>query len=218
MSLSKKLLIKPNNKVILLQAPDGFTSLLDPLPEGVSLSETGTGEYDAVLLFVLNSTELNSFLPTAMSHLRPESVFWICYPKKSSGIASDLEMMQSWDELAKYDYQGVAAAAINEQWTALRFRPSSQVKKTDNCNDAIETGHYAEFIDIKNRTVSPPLDLQTAFSAQPSAIGFFEALSYSNKKEYVMWIMTAKQEKTRIDRVAKTVEKLLAGKKNPAEK
>lgn len=218
MSLAKKLQIKTNNKVLLLQAPDAFSSLLDPLPENATLSETGNGQHDVILLFVINRAELNSFLSKAMSHLAPASVFWICYPKKSSGIISDLEMMQSWEELDRYNYQGVAAAAINEHWTALRFRPTDQVKKTDNCNDAIETGHYAAFIDIKNRTVSPPPDLQAALSSKPTAIGFFESLSFSNKKEYVMWIMTAKQEKTRIDRVAKTVEKLLEGKKNPAEK
>ena len=47
---------------------------------------------------------------------------------------------------------------------------------------------------------------------------FNPALSFTNKKEYVVWILSAKQEKTRTDRLAKIVEKLLAKKKNPSEK
>src|SRR5260221_562409 len=43
-------------------------------------------------------------------------------------------------------------------------------------------------------------------------------LSYSNKKEYLLWILTAKQEKTRNERLGKLTEKLVAGKKNPSEK
>jgi uncharacterized protein YdeI (YjbR/CyaY-like superfamily) len=47
---------------------------------------------------------------------------------------------------------------------------------------------------------------------------FYQQLSYSNKKEYVLWILTAKQEKTRDERLVKLVEKLNVGKKNPSEK
>jgi len=49
-------------------------------------------------------------------------------------------------------------------------------------------------------------------------MAFYQGLSYSNKKEYLGWILSAKQEKTRGERLIKTVEKLSEGKKNPAEK
>jgi uncharacterized protein YdeI (YjbR/CyaY-like superfamily) len=50
------------------------------------------------------------------------------------------------------------------------------------------------------------------------ATDFFDSLSFTNKKEYVSWISTAKKDQTRTRRVGAAVEKLVAGKKNPSEK
>jgi uncharacterized protein YdeI (YjbR/CyaY-like superfamily) len=63
-----------------------------------------------------------------------------------------------------------------------------------------------------------PADMAEALAQTPSAMAFYQGLSYSNKKEYVVWILSAKQEKTRGERLVKTIEKLSANKKNPAEK
>ncbi|MNY58036.1 hypothetical protein D3C86_1943270 [compost metagenome] len=52
----------------------------------------------------------------------------------------------------------------------------------------------------------------------PKEQEFFNSLAYSHKKEYVLWILTAKQEKTKASRLEKTIELLKAGKKNPTMK
>lgn len=127
-------------------------------------------------------------------------------------------MMKSWDETAQYGLDTVSAAAINETWTALRFKPKDQVKKSEACNTEIQNNPLGEYIDIQNRQIKLPEDLKTALEVQPQTLQFFDTLSFTNKKEYVSWILTAKQEKTRTDRLQKTVEKLLLGKKNPSEK
>ncbi|WP_410221657.1 YdeI/OmpD-associated family protein [Pedobacter sp.] len=85
-------------------------------------------------------------------------------------------------------------------------------------NEDIQKSEYGDYIDIANRTVKLPPYLTEVLKLHPMAISFFESLSYSNKKEYVLWVLSAKQEKTRNERVSKTVEKLLSGKKNPSEK
>lgn len=216
--LTKKLQIKPGHKVLLINPPANYSELFEPLPENASLSFKAGGMYDVVLLFVKNSSELIRDLKWLQSHLRPDTVLWTIYPKKSSGIESDLEMMSSWDEFNKYNYSGVAAAAIDQTWTALRFRPSDQVKKSDACNDEIPKNDYGKYIDLTNRIITPPVDLKLAMEAEPEALSFFQALSFTNKKEYVTWVLSAKQEKTRTDRLAKSVEKLLNRKKNPSEK
>jgi hypothetical protein len=216
--LVKKLQIKPAHRVLLVNAPINYDELLQPLPTEVQLLTNAEGTYDVVQLFVMNSDELQRDLVWLQDHLRSDTIFWITYPKKSSGIVSDLEMMQSWNETSKYGLSGVAAAAINEIWTALRFRPSSQVKRSEVCNSEIESNALGQYIDVKNRVVTLPPDLQSAMQAQPGAVAFFESLSYTNRKEYVSWVLTAKQEKTKAERINKAVEKLMAGKKNPAEK
>lgn len=216
--LAKKLLIRIGQRLLLVNAPVNYSELLEPLPLDVKISTAAEGYFDLVQLFVLNSRELQRDLQWLQAHLRPETILWITYPKKSSGITSDLEMMQSWDETAKYGLSAVAAVSINQTWTSLRFLPTTQVKRSEVCNSAIENNSLGRYFDIKNRMVTLPPDLQSAMHAQPFSIVFFDTLSYTNKKEYVSWVLTAKQEKTKTDRIQKAVEKLLAGKRNPSEK
>jgi len=60
--------------------------------------------------------------------------------------------------------------------------------------------------------------MRAVLAPSTAAFNFFQSLSFSNKKEYVVWILSAKQEKTKNERLTKLSEKLLAGKKNPSEK
>jgi len=210
--------MKPGQYWLLYNAPADYLSLLEPLPEGAAVSYHTNGDFDGVQLFVKNSHELVDSLKVVMPLLKPESVFWITYPKKSSGIESDLEMMKSWDELDKYQYGGVAAAAINHIWTALRFKPKSLTKTSDTCNDEIKQNDYSQWIDVDKRVVRLPDEIRSVLEQSSKALAGYEALSYSNRKEYVLWVLTAKQEKTKNERLVKLVEKLEAGKKNPSEK
>ena len=217
-TIAKKLQIKPGQYWLLYNAPEGYLSLLEPLPEGAGVSYSTDGDFDGVQLFVKNSHELIDSLKVVMPLLKPTSVFWIIYPKKSSGIESDLEMMSSWDELGKYGFGGVAAAAVNHIWTALRFRPKEQTKTSDTCNEEIKQNEYSQWIDVENRIVRLPDEIKGVLEKNAQALANYEKLSYSNRKEYVLWILTAKQEKTKAERLVKLVEKLQAGKKNPSEK
>lgn len=216
--IAKKLLIRTGNRVLLVNAPETYSSLLDPLPEGIELCFEAKGAFDVVQLFVKNKAELKQEMERLREHLRPDTIFWITYPKKSSGIASDLDMMTSWDETSALKLSPVASAAIDEVWTALRFRPEDQIKRSSVSNSAIKKNSLGEYIDIKNRLVSLPPELKSVLELKPQALAFFESLSYTHKKEYVTWVMSAKQEKTRIERIRQTADKLMGGKKNPAEK
>ena len=210
--------MKPGHYWLLYNAPAHYLSLLEPLPEGAAVSYNTNGDFDGVQLFVKNSHELKESLKVVMPLLKPGAIFWITYPKKSSGIKSDLEMMSSWDEPAKYGYTGVAAAAVDETWTALRFKPTEQTKATETRNDEIKQNEYSRWVDVENKIVRLPDEVKDVLQKSSTALANYEKLSYSNRKEYVLWILTAKQEKTREERLVKLLEKLEAGKKNPSEK
>jgi uncharacterized protein YdeI (YjbR/CyaY-like superfamily) len=60
-----------------------------------------------------------------------------------------------------------------------------------------------------------PEDLERAINVSKAARSFFEGLSYTNKKEYVEWVVTAKREETRTERIKGTVERLKMEWKNP---
>jgi len=217
-AVAKKLQVKPGTRWLFYAAPESYLVTIEPLPEGAeALFEPG-GDFDGVQLFVKNTTELKERLKLIMPVLKQDTIFWITYPKKSSGVPSDLEMMSSWDELAVYGYASVAAAAIDQTWTALRFRPIGQSKVSDSCNEEIKKNDYANYIDVDNKQIKLPAEMQDVLAPAPAAMEFYQKLSYSNKKEYVIWILSAKQEKTKQERLIKLVEKLSAGKKNPAEK
>jgi hypothetical protein len=216
--VAKKLLIKPGKCWLFYNAPVNYLAILEPLPEGAKAEFVLNGNFDGIQLFVIDSKGLTASLKIIAPLLTPDTIFWITYPKKSSGIKSDLEMMGSWDEPAKYGLRTVASAAIDETWTAIRLRQKGQSNVSEFCNEEIKKNEHSAFIDLNKRVITLPPDMKEALSLSLNAMAFYESLSFSNKKEYVVWILSAKQEKTRLERLAKIVGKLLAMKKNPSEK
>src|ERR1700743_3482955 len=156
MNLSQKLQIKPGKRWLFFNAPVNYLASLEPLPEAVITSFEAVGEFEGAQLFVKDSAELISSLKIIMPHLKFDAVFWITYPKKASGIKTDLEMTKSWDELKAYNYNTVSAASVNDAWTALRVRPEGQSKVSGSCNENIPTNEYGNYIDLTNRSITPP--------------------------------------------------------------
>lgn len=73
-------------------------------------------------------------------------------------------------------------------------------------------------VDTEKREVEIPKDLNVLLAKHKKAKEFFEKLSYSNTKEYVRWIESAKKAETRENRLKTTIEKLLTGHSNPSQK
>ena len=99
----------------------------------------------------------------------------------------------------------------------MRFKPNVAIKVSAVSNNNIKNNLYSEFIDVENKLLILPPELKSALTQSELAFNFYQKLSYSNKKEYVLWVITAKQEKTKKERIEKMVVKLLQGKKNPSE-
>lgn len=81
-----------------------------------------------------------------------------------------------------------------------------------------DTVHVKLWRDEEPRVVTIPSDLADRLSSAPLAHNFFEQLSYTNKKEYVQWIESAKKVETRTTRLTRTIEMLIQGKKSPNSK
>lgn len=106
----------------------------------------------------------------------------------------------------------MASAAIDKTWTALRLRPKELIKKSKISNAAIQNNELNRFIDTKSRIVNLPEDVKQALEKEPAALAAYQKLAYNHQKEYLVWILTAKQETTRAGRVQKMMEKLLEAK------
>jgi len=191
----KKLQNKAGKNWLFYNAPEYYLAVLEPLPDGAKAEFQPDGIFDGIQLFVINSVDLVASLKVLAPLLNPGTIFWITYPKKSSGIQSDLEMMGSWDELAAYNLRPVATAAINETWTAIRARFKEQTEVSEFCNEEIKKNEHSAFIDLDKRQITLPPDMKKILERSPNALAFYEGLSFTNKKEYVVWILSAKQEK-----------------------
>jgi len=67
--------------------------------------------------------------------------------------------------------------------------------------------------DVEPRVIEIPAELKKAFKAEKEAKTFFDKLSYTHQREYVMWINEAKREETRQNRIVKAIEMLKKGQK-----
>lgn len=214
--LLKKLQIKPSFKVKVVNAPENFPTIIGNMPYEIDFSFTTRTVFDALLIFAISKADMIDALKT--SKIEAKTICWIFYPKAKSKLASDLNLIQSWEDLKAFNLTPCGSAAIDETWTALRIKPETEMKRSGLGNTEIAKSDYGNYIDVANKIINLPEDLELALQKEVLAFDFYQGLSYSNRKEYVLWVLSAKQEKTRLDRIVKTVEKLSAGKKNPSEK
>jgi hypothetical protein len=210
--LLKKMYFKPGFKVLIANAPNDAAAILGDT-SSIEITKDEADVYQGMLLFVKNSTELLQALATYGSKIK-DQIVWFAYPKKNAGIDTDLKMEQ-WKELDSYKLTPCASAAINDVWTGLRIKPVDAVKASGVGNKEIKSSAFSEYIDVSNKKVTAPPELAELLNQYPKEQEFFNSLAYSHKKEYVLWILTAKQEQTKANRLQKTIEMLKAGKKNP---
>ena len=211
--VSKKLQIKPNTRVLVLGAPDGHSAVLEPLPEGVSLSAAARGAFDVVLLFVQKAKELEKGGPKAISAVRDGGVLWIAYPKKSSKVETDLTRDVGWKVIEQAGWGGVAQVAIDGTWSAVRFKPEVEVAR--KANSAAAPGAMKKPGGKKAAvTIEAPADLAAGLSANAAASATWGTMSPSHRKEYVSWIEDAKKPETRARRITSSVEMMAAGVKD----
>jgi len=93
------------------------------------LTEKTTGSFDFVQLFVKNSAELNRYASKAIRAVKHDGMLWICYPKGSSKVDTDLNRDVIWGLVKKHGLLGVSLVSIDNVWSAMRFRPADQVGK-----------------------------------------------------------------------------------------
>jgi len=221
MTLIQKLKTKPG-AVVVINSPGDILAEFKSLKPAASIPSGAKQRFDFALLFTTNSKELETTWKRIIPALKDDAVFWVAYPKKSSGIKSDLAGMSSggWTVHAGSPWQPVAAVSINDTWTGVRFKlaPNLENERREAASQELRDADGTLVVDRVNRVVQPPKDLAAVLSKHREAKAFFDELSFTNRKEYVMWIVDAKKSETRTNRVAAVLEKIVSGKKNPAEK
>jgi hypothetical protein len=128
-SLSQKLQLKPGQRLLLFNMPAGYADYLASELVGVPLLTESQEQSEAMLLFVNNLAEVTSLVPQVIRLARPDSLLWIAYPKGSSKIKTDVNRDTLWKAVEPTGWRPVRQVAMDEVWSAMRFRPSSQAGK-----------------------------------------------------------------------------------------
>lgn len=119
--LAGKLGIKEGSLVALLGAPDGFEAELEPLPDGVRLGRRVRPGTDVAVLFVTSRHQLERRFGQVVASLQPAGGLWVAWPRRSSGVASDLTENTLRDVLLPAGLVDNKVCAVNQAWSALRF-------------------------------------------------------------------------------------------------
>jgi hypothetical protein len=119
-TIAEKLLIKPHSTV-WLNDPAQLT-LLTPMPEGVREVE-GMATSSTAVLFVEDAAGARKQLAEYSADLAKPGVFWVAYPK---GNAADVNRDTLWPIVADFDMRPCGQVAIDDRWSALRFRPNRE--------------------------------------------------------------------------------------------
>jgi len=119
--LPKKLGIKPDCCTFLVNMPAEVRSDLKEALAGCSLSRDGKGPIDFAMVFVKNQAELKTQFSRIAKQLAPAGIFWVSWPKKSSGIATDMNENDVRRIGLDAGLVDVKVCAVNEVWSGLKF-------------------------------------------------------------------------------------------------
>ena len=119
--LVEKLGIKAGQRIAIVGAPSDFAVTLGKLPAGVRRARELRAPIDVIVYFVRSGVELTRRLASAKRALTPAGMLWICWPKRASGIETDLN-----DNIVREVGLGaglvdVKVCAVDAVWSGLKF-------------------------------------------------------------------------------------------------
>jgi hypothetical protein len=119
--LPKKLGLKEGQRIALINTPAGFEKSLGKLPLNSQVVNRLSSPLDLVMLFVSEEKKLSVQFPTVAAKLASNGMIWVAWPKKSSGVATDL----TFDRVQRIGLDtglvDVKICAIDEIWSGLKF-------------------------------------------------------------------------------------------------
>jgi hypothetical protein len=118
--LPEKLGIKEGARVRLVNAPPNFDETLGVLPDGTRMVSSGSG-LDVIVLFTASRSELQKRFVSLARSLDPAGGLWIAWPKKSSGVDTDLDQTAVMEVGLAQGLVDNKVCAIDDTWSGLRF-------------------------------------------------------------------------------------------------
>jgi hypothetical protein len=116
--LIKKLGIKPGTNLLVRHEPAAYWDWIGPLPDGASARK---GPIQFIHLFFVKAALFQKEVLALKKRMHPDGVIWISWPKKSSGVATDLDENKIRDFALANDLVDVKVCAVDETWSGLKL-------------------------------------------------------------------------------------------------
>jgi hypothetical protein len=119
--LAKKLGIGADCRLFVQGAPSNYRRLLTPIPAGVRLVADIDADTDVIHLFVSRRAELDRTLPAALRAMRADAAVWVSWPKKASGVATDVTEDVVREVALPLTLVDVKVCAVDDTWSGLKL-------------------------------------------------------------------------------------------------
>jgi hypothetical protein len=119
--LAKKLGFKPGTRVKTMQAPPNYRELVAPLPQGCRVSSRLRPPVDVLHAFVRTRRELDEALDTGLMAIHPAGMIWASWPKKASGVASEITEDVIREMAFPLGLVDVKVCAVDDTWSGLKL-------------------------------------------------------------------------------------------------
>jgi hypothetical protein len=119
--VAQKLGIKPGFCIFVDGAPSAYDKIVGPLPSGTLVQAKPKPPLDMVHLFAMQSKGLAAKLRRYREIIAPAGTIWVSWPKKSSGITTDLTDIVVRDTALPLGLVDIKVCAIDEVWSGLKF-------------------------------------------------------------------------------------------------
>lgn len=120
-TLVEKLGIRASTRIAILGAPRGFRSTLGALPNGVTVTASPSGTLPFIHFFTTKRSLLERRFPALKRALAQDGALWVSWPKKSSGVATDLTEDVVREVALAGGLVDVKVCAVDEVWSGLKL-------------------------------------------------------------------------------------------------
>jgi len=120
-SVVQKLGVKPGFRIFVDGAPDSYDDVIGPLPADVTLAKRLKAPLDMVHVFAKQAAALRKKLPACREAIAPDGMVWVSWPKKSSGVTTDVTENVVRDTALSIGLVDIKVCAIDDTWSGLKL-------------------------------------------------------------------------------------------------
>ena len=119
--LADKLGIKQASRIFLMDAPQDYPQLVDPLPDGVQFVSFPNQAVDIAHVFVTRKKDLGKHLATLRRKLKPDAAVWVSWPKKAAKVPTDVTEDTVRRFALPLGFVDIKVCAVNDMWSGLKL-------------------------------------------------------------------------------------------------